>query len=140
MTRSMKIKISTFRSQKLCMKPTKTLFSLILILLLHVQCSDDDGNDNMMQATSPPIADFDALATTIRIGTRVQFVNGSTNATTFLWSFPGGTPSSSTELEPFIQYEAVGTYDVSLTAINSEGENIRTRENFITVVDPPPSN
>ena len=66
------------------MKTTKILFGLLLILLVNIQCSSDDGgNDPMMQAKSPPIADFDALATTIRVGTRVQFVNGSTNATSF---------------------------------------------------------
>lgn len=123
------------------MKTTKILFSLVLLLLVNVQCSKDEGGkDPMMQATSPPIADFDALSTTIRIGTRVQFVNGSANATSFQWTFPGGTPASSTEVEPLIQYEAVGTYDVTLKAINSDGENILTRENFISVVDPPPSN
>jgi PKD repeat protein len=123
------------------MKTTKILFGLVLLLLVHVQCSKDEGGkDPMMQATSPPIAEFDALSTTIRIGTRVQFVNGSTNATSFLWTFPGGTPASSTEVEPLIRYEVVGTYDVTLKAINSDGENILTRENFISVVDPPPSN
>ncbi len=122
------------------MKTTKILFSLVLIVLMHVQCSNDDGNNTMMQATSPPIADFNALATTIRIGTRVQFVNGSTNATSFQWTFTGGTPATSTEVEPLIRYDAVGTYDVTLTAINSDGENTLTRENFVTVVDPPPSN
>ncbi len=123
------------------MKTLKILFGLLLILLVNIQCSSDDGDkDPMMQASSPPIADFDALATTIRIGTRVQFVNGSTNGISFQWSFPGGTPASSTEVEPLIRYDAVGTYDVSLTAINSDGENTLTRENFISVVDPPPSN
>lgn len=122
------------------MKTFKILFGLFLILLVNTQCSSDDGEKDPMQAKSPPIADFDALSTTIRIGTRVQFVNGSTNGTTFLWSFEGGTPASSTEVEPLIRYEAVGTYDVSLTAINSDGENTLTLENFISVVDPPPSN
>ena len=122
------------------MKTFKILFGLILILLVNTHCSSDDGEKDPMQAISPPIADFDALSTTIRIGTRVQFVNGSTNGTTFLWSFEGGTPATSTEVEPLIRYESVGTYDVSLTAINSDGENTLTRENFISVVDPPPSN
>ena len=123
------------------MKTFKILFGLLFIALVTIQCSSDEGDDNpMMQATSPPIADFNALSTTIRIGTRVQFVNGSTNATSFQWTFPGGTPATSMELEPLIRYDAVGTYDVSLTAINSDGENTLTRENFIIVVDPPPSN
>ncbi len=123
------------------MKTFKILFGLLLLVLVTIQCSSDEGDDDpMMQATSPPIADFNALSTTIRIGTRVQFVNGSTNATSFQWTFPGGTPATSTEVEPLIRYDAVGTYDVSLIAINSDGENTLTRENFVTVVDPPPSN
>lgn len=123
------------------MKTTKILLGLMLILLVNIQCSSDEGNNGpIMQAKNPPIADFDALATTIRVGTRVQFVNNSTIATSFQWTFPGGTPASSTEGEPLIQYEAVGTYDVTLTAINPDGEDTLTRENFISVVDPPPSN
>ncbi|MGB5378158.1 PKD domain-containing protein [Muriicola sp.] len=122
------------------MKTTKILFSLVLITLLQLQCSKDNGDEPMIVVTSPPIADFNALATTIRIGTRVQFVNGSTNATSFQWTFPGGTPATSTEVEPLIQYQNVGNYDVTLTAINSDGESVLTRENFISVVDPPPSN
>ncbi len=117
------------------MKFNRILF-FIAIFLLHVQCSKDDEGNNMPELSSPPIAEFDALATTIRAGTRVQFVNGSANATSYQWSFPGGTPDSSTEVEPFIQYLNPGTYDVSLTAINSEGNDTQTRENFITVVDP----
>ncbi|GGD55790.1 PKD domain-containing protein [Muriicola marianensis] len=116
------------------MKYTRILV-LITVLLLHVQCSNDEDN-SMPEPSSPPIAEFDALATTIRAGTRVQFVNGSANATSYQWSFPGGTPDSSTEVEPFIQYLNPGTYDVTLIAINSEGNDTLTRENFITVVDP----
>lgn len=117
------------------MKTVKIIFSLVFILLLHVQCSNDEGDNSMNEATSPPVADFDALARTIRAGTRTQFVNGSTNATSFQWTFEGGTPETSTELEPLIQYQMVGTFDVTLTAINSEGEDTVTFENFINVVN-----
>lgn len=106
------------------------------LILLHVQCSKDDEGNSMPEPSNPPVAEFDALATTIRAGTRVQFVNGSANATSYQWSFPGGTPESSTEVEPFIQYLNPGTFDVTLIAINSEGNDTLTRENFITVLDP----
>lgn len=108
----------------------------IAIVLLHLHCSKDDEGTSAPEPSSPPIAEFDALATTIRAGTRVQFVNRSANATSYQWSFAGGTPDSSTEVEPFIQYLNPGTYDVTLTAINSEGDDTQTRENFITVIDP----
>jgi len=34
------------------------------------------------------------------------------------WSFPGGTPSVSTEKNPVITYDSIGTYDVKLIASN----------------------
>ncbi len=115
------------------MKMNRLIF-LFLITVLHLQCSSDQ-EDNPTPS-NPPIADFDALATSIRAGTRVQFVNLSANATSYEWTFPGGTPGSSTEVDPFIQYLNPGTYDVTLKAINNEGESTLTRENFITVLDP----
>ena len=107
----------------------------IFFSVLHLNCANDDG-DNLPQPQNPPLADFDALATTIRAGARVQFVNSSVNASSYQWTFPGGTPGTSTEVAPFIQYLNPGTYDVTLKALNDEGENTLTRENFITVIDP----
>lgn len=47
------------------------------------------------------------------------FTNTSTGnpaGTTYSWSFPGGTPSSSTASSPTVTYNAPGTYTVTLTA------------------------
>lgn len=37
------------------------------------------------------------------------------------WSFPGGTPSSSTERDPKVSYAASGNYDVTLTVTDANG-------------------
>lgn len=68
----------------------------------------------------------------------VQFSNTSTNnSDSFLWSFPGGTPSTSTETNPEVEYEVAGIYDVSLTATNEQGSETITETNIIDIVSSP---
>lgn len=64
----------------------------------------------------------------------VTFTDTSTgDPTSWLWSFPGGTPATSTAQNPVITYAAEGTYSVSLTASNSSTSNQETKTNYITV-------
>ena len=54
-------------------------------------------------------------------GDSMHFVDHSVcsaNAT-YAWSFPGGTPSTSTEKYPTVVYDAPGSYDVSLTVTDN---------------------
>jgi hypothetical protein len=68
-------------------------------------------------------------------GGTVDFTDLTANMPTgWSWSFPGGTPSSSTQRNPTgISYTAVGRYAVSLTATNSNGSNTITKTGYITV-------
>ena len=62
----------------------------------------------------------------------------SSNATSWIWSFPGGIPSSSTAQNPqHIYYFTPGKYDVSLIATSYKGSSKITLTNFISVVDAP---
>ena len=118
------------------MKSYRSLLGILLIIFTTIQCSSDDSSgDDLLPPVVNPIADFASNTTTIRVGTGVQFVNRSTNGTSFEWSFDGGTPATSTEVEPFIVYNNLGTYSVSLTAINADGTNTLNKENFINVVE-----
>lgn len=49
------------------------------------------------------------------------------------WSFPGGTPSSSTDENPTVIYNAAGTYDVTLTLTTAAGSDSRTIQDAVTV-------
>lgn len=49
------------------------------------------------------------------------------------WSFPGGTPSSSTIQSPTVVYNTPGTYSVTLAVSNVTGSNTATQTNYITV-------
>lgn len=82
-----------------------------------------------------PIAGFTASPTTICAGQTVTFTNTSTgNPTlTYAWQFPGGTPSTSTATNPVVTYNTAGTYSVTLTTTNSQGSNVSTQSNLITV-------
>lgn len=83
---------------------------------------------------TPPTAGFSANNTTGCAPFTVQFNNqSSANATTYAWTFPGGTPSTSTAASPSVTYSTPGTYTVTLTVSNSAGSNTSTQTNYITV-------
>jgi PKD repeat protein len=81
-----------------------------------------------------PTADFTSDETIITIGAQVQFTDTSTgNPTSWNWTFTGGTPETSNEQNPLIQYDTAGNYSVSLEAINLLGTNTKTVTDYITV-------
>lgn len=68
-----------------------------------------------------PIAAFTASQTNFCAGTCINFTDASTIApTSWSWTFPGATPSSSTSQNPTnICYNSSGTYTASLTVSNA---------------------
>ena len=81
-----------------------------------------------------PTADFTSDETLITEGTQVQFTDTSTgNPTSWNWIFVGGTPETSNEQNPLIQYDTAGSFSVSLEAINELGTDTKTVTDYITV-------
>ncbi len=77
-------------------------------------------------------------ATPICPGTCTSFLNLSTLATTYQWSFPGATPDTSTATNPTnICYANSGSYDVQLVATNANGSDTLLLSNYITVYPSP---
>lgn len=68
---------------------------------------------------------------------QVQFfdVSEEGEATSWSWSFPGGTPASSTQENPIVSYANPGRYNVSLTVTNSAGSSSKTENGIITVTN-----
>ncbi|CAN5692292.1 hypothetical protein BH11BAC1_BH11BAC1_13680 [soil metagenome] len=67
-------------------------------------------------------------------GTCTDFTNLSQNATSYLWTFIGANPSTSTDVNPTnICYNSPGTYPVSLIGTNSFSSDTLTLNNYITV-------
>jgi N-acetylneuraminic acid mutarotase len=72
-------------------------------------------------------------------GTCSSFLNLSANAATYQWSFPGASPTTSTNVNPQnICYSTSGTYDVQLIATNANGSDTLLLTNYITVYPAPP--
>lgn len=82
-----------------------------------------------------PVANFSGTPTTICAGSSVTFTDLSTNTpTSWAWTFPGGTPATSTLQNPVVVYNTAGTYNVTLTATNAAGSSTPlTMTGYITV-------
>ncbi|CAN5570039.1 hypothetical protein BH11BAC1_BH11BAC1_09550 [soil metagenome] len=67
-------------------------------------------------------------------GTCTDFTNNSSYGTSYLWSFPGANPVTSTDVNPTtICYNTPGNYDVQLIASNVNGSDTLVLPNYITV-------
>jgi len=67
------------------------------------------------------------------VNSAVHFTDQSANAVSWSWSFPGGTPASSTQQNPVVTYAAPGVYNATLTATNALGTNVKLKSNYVTV-------
>ncbi|PIY05368.1 MAG: hypothetical protein COZ21_04375 [Bacteroidetes bacterium CG_4_10_14_3_um_filter_31_20] len=114
-------------------KEKRTLLKCALVLIIAVTIS----NYSLAQA---PIADFTANLTSIcyNDSSYVSFTDLSTNSpNSWNWSFPGGTPSSSTVQNPnFIWYNTFGTFDVILIVSNAFGSDTLTKTGYINFLPP----
>lgn len=83
----------------------------------------------------PPIADFSVKDTITCVNSALDFTDESQNGpTSWLWTFEGGDPETSTEQNPEgIVYSSVGTFDVSLEVTSPSGTDLITKPDFITV-------
>lgn len=85
----------------------------------------------------PPVAAFSADNETICLDTNnmVTFTDDTVpTATSWAWTFEGGSPATSTAQNPTVTYAADGTYDVTLVATNSFGSDTSTVTDYISVV------
>ena len=81
---------------------------------------------------------FIASATEICEGEEVSFTCQSSGMiTSWLWTFPGGDPETSTEENPVVAYNTPGTYDVTLEISNDTQTDSTTEEDFISVHEMP---
>ncbi len=98
-----------------------------------------DGMWKWNNLSSALIADFQGSPSNVCVGAIVQFNDLTTGATpiSWLWSFTGGTPSTSTLQNPTVTYAAAGTYQVSLTVDDGNGPTTKIDTAHITAVNPP---
>jgi len=81
-------------------------------------------------------ADFEAeTETLIQAKDAVQFKDKSVGVkpASWLWEFEGGTPATSTEVNPKVTYKKPGKYKVTLTIANSLMSSTETKTQFVEV-------
>ena len=104
-----------------------------------------DNNDGSVTAPSGvvcydgttcplPVASFTSLNDSVCVDSTMSFTDTSTESpTSWLWTFTGGTPASSTAQNPTgITYATAGDYDVQLIATNASGTDTITSVAHIT--------
>jgi PKD repeat protein len=93
------------------------------------------GTDGTPPVLCVPVADFADRTRFICEGGFVSFVDASWGgeATSRVWTFPGGTPSTDTSKIPTVVYNTAGSYDVSLTLTNAAGTHTKTITGMVTV-------
>lgn len=86
-------------------------------------------------ASPLPFANFVADTTSGCPGLTVQYTDSSSNApTSWNWTFPGGTPATSTLQNPVVTYNTPGLYhDVKLVVANAAGIDSVTRYSYIAI-------
>lgn len=102
----------------------------------NVSGSDELVQTQYIQVIQPaPVAQFTSDRTFVTKGETVAFADMSTNnPTSWSWSFPGGTPSTSSTKYPVIAYTTSGVYNVTLTTTNAAGQSLPvTRSSYIVV-------
>ncbi len=97
----------------------------------------DDVLVNGANAVQAPVAQFGVSnGGPLCPGSSVQYRDASLFAgtgTTYAWTFPGGTPATSTDANPVVGYTAAGTYGATLTVTNANGTSTRTTAALVTI-------
>lgn len=82
----------------------------------------------------PPVAAFQVSESAGCTPFTVQyFDNSGGSPTAWNWSFPGGSPSSSTQQNPTVVYNTPGNFSATLTVTNVAGTDNTTQNNIVTV-------
>jgi PKD repeat protein len=81
----------------------------------------------------PLATDFSATPTSGCTPLTVAYTDLSAGATAWNWSFPGGTPATSTQQNPTVVYNTVGAFDATLVASNpsANAQGTMTKTGYI---------
>lgn len=111
--------------------------NIILYFCLFLFCGactlDKLHEDEEMQPSNPPIADFEIVNNNCGAPCEVSFIDNSENAVSFFWTFGDG--NNSMEQEPSYTYNLTGSFPVKLIVENSNQE-IDSVTKVVNIFDP----
>lgn len=93
-----------------------------------VQCPPKADFYARIEPITPGFNQETPFTATVCTGVQLQFVDNSGGAfpTAWSWSFPGGTPSTSTERNPMVSFDTPGWKEVTLTVSNANGSDTKS--------------
>jgi len=93
------------------------------------------GSQGLIKRKEPALTiGFSSDVEEVCAGSSVNFYDDSFGATSWDWTFEGGTPATSSEQNPTVVYNTVGVYDVSLEISDGNNTLSLTKPYYITVV------
>lgn len=112
--------------------PPATAFSTTSIGSFNTHLASGAVNCLSDCNAAAPVAQFNASASAVCFGSPVTFTNYSVGQVTSVsWSFPGGSPSTSTSNAQAVTYSTAGMKTISLTATNATGSNTISKTIFV---------
>jgi len=109
----------------------KNLLKLLTVTLIIQLIGCSDGDQVIINELS---ADFMANPTSVEEGVEVIFSDRSSgNPVSWIWTFDGGNPDTSTEQNPVVKYANAGVYDVTITVQNIDTKDTETKSGYIIV-------
>ncbi len=121
-------------------KPTTTATIIYTLTLSNGSCASTKTISIQVFNCDPPIVSFTTLTNdSICTGGCVTFTSTTSGSApiTYQWVIPGGTPPTSTLVNPQICFNTSGNYTVGLIATNLYGTDTLIISNFINVADTP---
>lgn len=109
------------------------------VLLTSTNACGSTSESQTITTTLEPVAQFSTAQGASGCATyTIDFVDTSLgNPTSWNWTFPGGSPSTSTQQNPTVSYSNPGKFDVTLRVGNSVGSNEQTWNDYVEVLGPP---
>ena len=87
----------------------------------------------LQQPTNVPLGTFYSNRVYIQPSDTVTFYTTLTNADTVIWDFGKAVQVAGTDVDPFVRFDSVGTYTISMTLRNSVGDISITKKKYIIV-------
>lgn len=93
------------------------------------------GTDGSPAQLCSPTANFYSTNGITCVGENITFYDDSYNGEpdTYSWTFSGGQPATSTNVNQAVQFSQPGYHEVSLTVTNAAGSDTKTETEFIYV-------
>ncbi|MDX1479832.1 MAG: PKD domain-containing protein, partial [Saprospiraceae bacterium] len=106
-----------------------------VLLIASNTCSSDTAVI-VVSINAPPTAAFSTSPEAGCPGLTVSYTNTSSGAETYAWTFPGGTPATSSAENPVVVYNTPGTYAAQLIVTNAIGADTTIIDPAVIIEDP----